>query len=98
MLTTENTKGDLCRGRLNETLNSLATKYQTPAPKSSQDRSDDALPTGSDYERYLLGCALENHELINQITWSISDDFLLPDHRAIWEALLELNEEGLGAC
>jgi hypothetical protein len=86
-----NTKGDLCKGRLNETLNPQTVKYQTPAPKSSQDQSN-TVPL----ERALLGCALEHPQLRDQIKQQdLRGCFSLSDHRNIYGAIADLYGKGI---
>jgi hypothetical protein len=57
--------------------------------------ANDAHEDASRVERCLLCCLKENSDLFNEIEHDLAQDFLLPDHAALYLSGVELHEEGL---
>jgi replicative DNA helicase len=64
----------------------------TPAPYLRTVSGDDRpMPASPDAERAAIGCVLLKEELLPDLEDLFVDDFFLPAHREIWEAVRALN-------
>jgi|SRR5215472_1154034 len=59
--------------------------------------TDPNLDMAVNLERALLACITERPQLIAEVEYDLSADFLLTDHRALWRAMVELHGEAIEA-
>ena len=61
----------------------------------SSTQTDLQLPEGNDAERALLGSLMLEASLWNQANYLSPDDFLIPSHKLVYQAMSEMRDAGL---